>query len=327
MTYLLRGHEDAVQCAALLNDTRVCSGDALGEVVVWDLDSRRPIVTRHCHDSRGALSVTTCNDRLFSYGRDGVLVCVDPVRLQDKDLFSIRLGNTNFCNIAPIAGAVLAPCSEQNQLVVVDARTGKECARARIPDKEGMLMHIAARTSGGLEDAVYCATEAGSIVSMDLRRASAAGAGAGAGAAAGDGAPVVSSCKVLDDSCMCVDFDFTRGRGIAAGATDVVATFADEGGTLRRCSQQFRLRFRGCSTVRIRPDGKLAAVAEWGGRVRVLRWPKVGDLLASVRVHTDTVSEALFRQSDGALVLASRDTRLSLHTALYAAHYGGGKEL
>lgn len=125
---------------------------------------------------------------------------------------------------------------------------------------------------------------------------------------------------------MCLDFDFARCRGVAAGATDVVATFADEGGALRGSSQRFRLRHRGCSAVRVRPDGKMVAVAEWGGRVRVLRWPKVGDLLASVRAHTDTVTEALFRESDGALVLASRDTRLSLHTRLYAAHYARGSE-
>ncbi|GAB5361274.1 hypothetical protein AAMO2058_000699600 [Amorphochlora amoebiformis] len=73
--FVMRGHREAVNCVGFTsigNKRCIVSGSGDGEVRIWDLSSRRPIVATHAHGSSVLQATSMCNGtRMLTQAKDG----------------------------------------------------------------------------------------------------------------------------------------------------------------------------------------------------------------------------------------------------------------
>ncbi|PKY37703.1 WD40 repeat-like protein [Rhizophagus irregularis] len=71
--YIFRGHEDQINHLEFYqNNTKLISGDAEGNIIIWDMKIKRPILKFKAHN-KGILRCLVLNDKLISHGRDNLL--------------------------------------------------------------------------------------------------------------------------------------------------------------------------------------------------------------------------------------------------------------
>eukprot|EP00850_Spirogloea_muscicola_P004335 SM000018S03700 [mRNA] locus=s18:799803:803174:- [translate_table: standard] len=105
---VLRGHTSDVNATAFHSPSgRLFSGDAAGELRLWDLTTRRPLLARRVHAAGpgGVLGISaskSLDHKVFSQGRDGIIKCWQLVEggLSEQPLATVRTGSYNFCRLS-----------------------------------------------------------------------------------------------------------------------------------------------------------------------------------------------------------------------------------
>jgi WD40 repeat protein len=324
---------------AALTRVRRCAD---GEVRLWDLEFRRPVVTLRAHQGNGgALAVAALGDgaRLLSQGREGRVKVWDVATLRASDgdgaganqsseaataaksanslpLRAVETSPVSFCRVATCAEEpelFLAPSPRaENTLLLHDARLPRAameiaCEDARLPPDARVF---------------------GSCMSARLLRA--AKGGPLVAAAGGEGgllraydcrAPQRPLCELRLHSEPLLAFDIDPARLRAGdGATLGVSGSAGKGlvafelaGDMSSGRALGALpgseEFEGFADVAARRDGAVLASGGWDHRVRVFSLRSLKPL-ALLRFHTQTV---------GAVAWAPDEARMGLLAS-------GGKE-
>ncbi|KAF0533488.1 WD40 repeat-like protein [Gigaspora margarita] len=71
--YIFRGHAEQINSLEFIENNRyLISGDAEGNIIIWDMISKRSKIQFKAHND-GILNVVKCKDKLISHGRDNTL--------------------------------------------------------------------------------------------------------------------------------------------------------------------------------------------------------------------------------------------------------------
>ena len=170
-----------------------------------------------------------------------------------------------------VAGGLLAcPTEPSSEVTLLDLRSGREAARLAAPAELGTVMALCpvpgTAGSGTRLVAVY---ESGALLLWDPAQ------------------PRLPAdrLQVTSDTPMCVDVT-ADGRGLVGTSGCTVPSFS-----VTDCLQTgsaATLTSAGVSSVRLRGDGRLAALGCWDGRVRLVSGRRL-KMLAALDHHTTTV--------------------------------------
>eukprot|EP00877_Chromochloris_zofingiensis_P003935 jgi/Chrzof1/13542/Cz08g01130.t1 len=324
--FVLRGHRADVQSLCFCSSSGVlASGDAEGELRVWDLQERRPLHAQRLHTTNAGILqlhvVIGADSRvLLSQGRDGVVKCWQlnhDLSLGEQPIHSIETGSYNFCRcsllqvsadayntdspagprtVLGVAGSDPADvviwelCSNTAQPVITLRQPRGEQA------KHGMCMalQLFVHRSGGVWCA--CGYEDGTVALWDTQQPQ----------------QYVCHSRLHQEPIMSVAVNASGSQGIS-GAADGSLSFFDidmASGVLRQTSS-IQASKEGISDICIRTDGRIAATAGWDGKVRIWHCRKQ-QLLAILRYHTKQVACVRFNQDDVLLASGARDGNVAV---------------
>ncbi|RIB25881.1 WD40-repeat-containing domain protein [Gigaspora rosea] len=106
--YIFRGHAEQINSLEFIeNNGYLISGDAGGNIIIWDMISKRSKVQFKAHND-GILNVVKCKDKLISHGRDNTLHVWEFNQLSNikdggnkeesiKPEISLTVNSINFC--------------------------------------------------------------------------------------------------------------------------------------------------------------------------------------------------------------------------------------
>lgn len=319
----LRGHRSSVSCLAFLHTTMLVSGDIEGDLILWDLPSKR--IKHHLKESHegGVLQVCTkpttdsSNVLWLSQGRmDGNLkiwhgdALMNVVRLQtesfckafavftdgDADPFTLACTKSSDASVAVVWNSQLQMRQPQYELhaTVADGAA-----------KTGMVMAV---ELVHFNEYAVIAYEDGYLRVFRLENQQQVGI-------------------------VCVQADFTpvtsfvycatTGRGLAAGASSEMTQFqlnfaGDEvkinlmGSipVLAMASKEEKLG-KGVGQIALRPDCRICAVASWDHRLRIFHWQTMKPL-AVLKSHRDSVQCVAFSQDSTLLASGSKDRNIAI---------------
>ncbi|CAG8433211.1 523_t:CDS:2 [Ambispora gerdemannii] len=109
--YIFRGHTDQISVLKFYqNNKRLLSGDAEGNIIIWDMKIRRPLLKFKAHHE-GILNISTWKDFLISQGRDNKIhvwnnesdVLINAASDPLKPMFSLTVNSLNFCQFSIFA--------------------------------------------------------------------------------------------------------------------------------------------------------------------------------------------------------------------------------
>lgn len=96
--FSLRGHSASVACVCAWGG-RVVSADRLGEVIVWDLATRRATARWRAHEGH-ILSMCATALGLMTHGRDSAVRIWAEPKPSPTCVFEMPVNSLNFCNVA-----------------------------------------------------------------------------------------------------------------------------------------------------------------------------------------------------------------------------------
>ncbi|KAG0555383.1 hypothetical protein KC19_12G165300 [Ceratodon purpureus] len=142
---VLRAHRAAVHAVAFHTPSNtLLSGDADGELKVWDLVKHRPVFSSRVHTpSAGVLGIgvsSALENKILSQGRDGTVKCwqLTDSSLSRQPILTIKSESYHFCKLA-VAGHAAAndePCEDDRGGVgqVLMAMAGNDTSKIEIWD-------------------------------------------------------------------------------------------------------------------------------------------------------------------------------------------------
>lgn len=179
---VLRGHNDSVNSITFLSSSLFCSGGVDGVLKIWNLRTRRPILSFDGHSGESILSLCPQygTDSVLSCGRDGFVKVwkVDNEAISRGNceaITSIHTGSRHFCNASwdrfphssdigsgTANNLVATPTSEESEIAIWDLRD----LRSRVAtigssnashgdliskDKHGMLCSLLLQSCRGVK--------------------------------------------------------------------------------------------------------------------------------------------------------------------------------
>jgi len=330
---VLRGHRKDVTAVKFAPWTDhhehpvLLSGAADGELLVWSLYTHRSVASTTAHAGHPVLGIHAIGgSHVLTQGRDGFVRTWD-VREGgiSGPLFECNVTTFSFCQAVPVPSAaspgaeeasssplpLIAMSSPDAQEVVLWDTRQQRPARQLTPtvtrERAGMCMSL--HFVGG-PDSLLSGWEDGSLQLFDLR---------------GTSRPEVR--QLHSEPLLCLDVCPTA-KAVVTGAADcqmnVVPLVARENGGLG-LGEPTKVSIPvtsessgsgGISSLRVRPDGKIAASGGWDKRVRLWQWRKMKPL-AVLRHHTATVNSVDFSPCCQWLASGSSDGTVALWSGLY----------
>lgn len=164
---VLRGHKEAVNCLSFINKLKnenenellLASGSADGQLIIWNIESRKPLISLNAHKhSIISLNILPNNSSSFaSSSRDGTVKIWDTVKLNhnkfDAPITTLNTGAMHFCNSSCAKNKlndnnnsnydnlIATPSGNESEILLWDIRISK--AVASIPfTGHGMLTSL-----------------------------------------------------------------------------------------------------------------------------------------------------------------------------------------
>eukprot|EP00192_Tetraselmis_astigmatica_P013530 CAMPEP_0117648750 /NCGR_PEP_ID=MMETSP0804-20121206/583_1 /TAXON_ID=1074897 /ORGANISM="Tetraselmis astigmatica, Strain CCMP880" /LENGTH=326 /DNA_ID=CAMNT_0005454397 /DNA_START=208 /DNA_END=1185 /DNA_ORIENTATION=+ len=314
------------------NEAMLFSGDADGDLRVWDLETARSVsTTRVGNAGAGVTSINLAPDStmLLSQSRDGAAQVFR--RAPDGALRregEISTGSYNFCRVSVLwnSGANmlgpleddLQPCTGHLSSALL-ATAGSDPAvievwslhnRLKVLELSqpgpsmGMCMALQLFCPAGLPDSphVLAGYEDGTVSLWDCSSAA---------------SPLCTLPHLHSEPVMGLALDSTASGAVScsAGHTVTVTSINRAGveDTPLSVLHSVDLTRPGASTVAIRPDKKIFAVGGWDSHVWIYKYPKCKPL-ACLQYHSAGVTDVQFsmREDSGLFVSASRDSTIAL---------------
>lgn len=319
---VLRGHQSDVQALAfhpLLNV--IYSGDASGELRIWDTASRRSPNAHKLHSNAAGIIGLAClseahNTLLLSQDREGTVrtwvVADDGTLASSEPLREFCTQSYTFCRISALeadrtpsaeptepkdtTGLIATPGEDPSVAEIWGIQSAKRLAVFRLPPgvTYGMCMSMHAFRHGGR---AYLAVgyEAGHVAVWRLSECS---------------QPLMAA-QLHKEAVMALVIDSSATGGVSGAAETALVCFRNSLDTRTMAVRKsIELHKKGISDVALRPDDKVFATAGWDGKVRVYNYKKAAPL-AILKYHTAGVTTVAF-SADHLLASAARDGTIAL---------------
>ncbi|XP_043220457.1 guanine nucleotide-binding protein subunit beta-like protein 1 isoform X2 [Amphibalanus amphitrite] len=276
------------------DEAYLAQGSQDGNLTVWDLKSceRRWSVAAHSSACRAVEQLES--GHVVTQGRN------DAIRLWDVDsqqpVASLPFIHHGFCRMAVVGGRLACPSEPASEVALLDPRSGAEAGRLAAPAELGTVMALAPLpgAAGARLLAVY---ESGGLLLWDPAQP----------------CRPADRLQVTTETPMCVDAA-TDGRGLVGTSGTAVPSFSVGADGRLQAGPPAAITNPGVASVRLRPDGRLAALGCWDGRLRLVSGRRLR-LLAALEHHTATVECVQF---------APRPVRLWKARALLASGSADG---
>ncbi|KAG0555381.1 hypothetical protein KC19_12G165300 [Ceratodon purpureus] len=320
---VLRAHRAAVHAVAFHTPSNtLLSGDADGELKVWDLVKHRPVFSSRVHTpSAGVLGIgvsSALENKILSQGRDGTVKCwqLTDSSLSRQPILTIKSESYHFCKLA-VAGHAAAndePCEDDRGGVgqVLMAMAGNDTSKIEIWDiasgqsvqllspkdsSVGMCMslHMTLQSERGDPCTVVAGYEDGSVLMWDTRHAA---------------APLLQT-KQHKEPVLSLVLD-RQGTGGISGSADGQLTFFSLSYTESLFTPKKKFEGQaGVGDVALRGDDKIVATAGWDHRVRIYDYRRRKPL-AILKYHKEIVNGVDFSEDRRWLASGSKDSTVAL---------------
>ncbi|CAM6049931.1 unnamed protein product [Sphagnum compactum] len=323
---VLRGHRAAVNVVTFHSPSgTLLSGDADGELKIWDLRRHRPLSSSRVHTPAAGvigISAADTSNKILSQGRDGTVKCwqLTESTLSRQPLLTIKTDSYHFCKLSLSESATM---SSESEAIVGNTKIGSGAAVIAIAGKEPSIIELWDIGSGKcvqklpqerlgpstdhwgfilveciLSRGIYllfCSYEDGTMMVWDIRHAA---------------APLIQA-RLHDEPVLSIAIDRIGAGGVSGSADGNLMFFF-----LDYQENTFVVKKKvegqaGIGDIAIRGDDKLVATAGWDHRVRIYDY-KRRKPLAILRYHTETVTGVTFREDMKWMATSSRDSTIAL---------------
>lgn len=323
--FVLRGFKSTVSSIAFINYRRndcLLTGTDDGVITIWDLRTRRPLVSQNCHQHKiiWLFSSTTLNvnlDVLFiSQSKDG-FVHLNKETNDSTQLSvckSYQISNFSFASsdLLYIDGSHLlcAPSSSGHENIDIINLESEELIEILKSDNQGMVMAIKLKAHFADKNQFFLLAgfESGHLnlwtINFESRKLK-----------------MIFNRNVIvsKDMVTCLEFDPQKRHGFCGSTTHELSKFAlDDNDELVLTSRR-KISNPGTSCTVIRPDGKIVVFGGWDGRIRVFS-NKTFKPLAVIDIHKKGIESITFTKGPIELIkehsyifaVCSRDQTVSL---------------
>ncbi|KAK9815640.1 hypothetical protein WJX72_007285 [[Myrmecia] bisecta] len=339
--FVLRGHRCDVQ-VLLFHPAKALlySGDAGGEVKVWDLQQRRANSTHRLHDVQAGvvcLKILTAQQLLVTQGRDGVIkswkINSDGAPASEPCQV-ICTGSYNFCRfdlqLQPPSLASLQPGAadpqqqpEQHSCDSMDSRceapviavAGSDPAIVEIWDlQRNVVKQQLKQPEDGTKHGMCMALQLFHAPTEARPQCLAAGYEDGTVAIWDLSQPAepAMQLRLHTEPVMCLQIDSHGTGGVSGSADDKVVSFSlDFEQPCMHIRHAAVLPKPGIGDLALRPDDKIVASGDWDGKLRIFQYKKL-KALAILQFHRAAITAVCFNQHDSRIASASRDGTIAV---------------
>ena len=300
--YVLRGLDSPVHALHFLGTDRLLTGTENGTIVLWNLRSLRPLVTKEAAHTKSILCLNSAGPgRFWSQGRDDQARLWSVSDAEITELRSVLLVTVGFCRCSSLSVGgkwrLIGAGDSGGEINVVDCDSGAVAQQLKVTGQApcGMCMAIQCWESDTGSLRILAAYEDGHIRLWDAASSR-----------------VLSSLRTHEEAIFCCKLDSRRKRGVTGAAQKSLVTFSlnDDVLTLGKAAD---VPSSGVTDVAIRGDDKLLSASLADGRLMVLSWKSL-KRLAVMSHHQQSVHCLVFSAGPERFVLAagSKDTQVSL---------------
>lgn len=325
---VLRGHRAAVNVVAFhAPSATLLSGDADGELKIWDLAKHRPVFSSRVHTpSAGVLGIgvsSALDNKILSQGRDGTVKCwqLTGSSLSRQPILTIKSEAYNFCKLAVArhpatsdepredesggAGQVLMamPGNDTYKVEIWDISSGQS-VQSLSPKDNSVGMCMSLQMSGASDQCtVIAGYEDGSMLIWDTRHAS---------------EPLLQT-RQHKEPVTSLGID-KQGAGGVSGSADGQLTFFTLNDVENVCIPKKRFEGEaGIGDIALRGDDKIVATAGWDYRVRIYDYRRRKPL-AVLKYHQMIVNGVAFSDDCKWLASCSKDSSVALWSLYPPSH-------
>jgi len=323
---VLRGHRAAVNVVEFHSASgTLISGDADGELKIWDLARHRPLFSSRVHNPSAGVLGISCNssleNKIISQGRDGTVKCwqLTESSLSRQPLLVIKSESYHFCKLSvarhasidvEVGGNLETAATRSGRTLM--AVTGNDTSKVEIwdinsgksmqlfsPDNSSVGMCMSLHLVPQAEDddllTVIAGYEDGSMLVWDTRHLA---------------APLMQT-KQHTEPVLSLAIDRAALGGVSGSADGQVVFFSFDR-TKNVCLPKKKFDGRaGVGDITLRCDDKLVATAGWDHKVRIYDYRRRKPL-AVLKYHNDLVNSVAFSEDRKMLASTSRDSTIAL---------------
>ncbi|XP_024358152.1 protein DECREASED SIZE EXCLUSION LIMIT 1 isoform X2 [Physcomitrium patens] len=334
---VLRAHRAAVNVLAFHTPSgALLSGDADGELKIWDLVKHRPVFSSRVHTpSAGVLGIgvsSALNNKIISQGRDGTVKCwqLTESSLSRQPILSVKSESYHFCKLAVArrcttndeshedtrgaAGQILMAIAgnDTSKVEIWDITSGQRVQLLSPKDSSvGMCMslHMIFQSGEGDQCTVVAGYEDGSMLMWDTRHPA---------------APLLQS-KQHKEPVLSLVLD-GPGLGGISGSADGQLTLFSFNSTEKVYTPKKKFEGQaGIGDIALRGDDKIFATSGWDHRVSIYDYRRRKPL-AFLKYHKEIVNGVAFSEDKKWLASGSKDSTVALWS-LYPPSEGTSKSV
>ncbi|KAL2649823.1 hypothetical protein R1flu_017951 [Riccia fluitans] len=336
---VFRAHRSAVNCVAFHPISGyLLSGDAHGELKIWDLARQRQICSSRVHTyTSGVIGIGTARhleNKILSQSRDGAVKCWQLIDggLSREPLLSFNTGSYHFCRLSvpemkpeqgddeeegsnaklsPAAGRTLVSSVGEDPAVVEiwDIDGGTKVEQLKLAKSQNSSQPDTSASSAGMCMALHAfQSELGVHIEV------LSGYEDGTIALWDLRFPKLPRVKqrLHSEPVLSIKLDWTHEAGVSGSADNKLIMFSlDHNQNSFRVKKEIALLQPGIADVTIRNDRKIFATAGWDHHVRIFDYHKRRPL-AVLKYHDATVTGVAFSEDRSLLVSSSDDSTIAL---------------
>ncbi|CAO3651182.1 unnamed protein product [Cunninghamella echinulata] len=309
--YIFRGHQAEVNsCCFFEKDRYIASGDAEGTLIVWNFETRRPIIQWRGH-KESILSVHIIdNDKLISQGRDHMIhIWQLDLKLSTKEppnlIYTLNYYALNYCKLSLCTindnTLICLPAKGDTPLLDIFDLTKKEWLVQNIGDEDNekrrLCMAVQLCVLNNEHLGILSGYENGEVVFWDYILSS---------------KQFELKWKIQEHQQPILDLAIFQDNAYSTCIDDQIVKYNLNKGVVLK---KIKAKKPGIACIRVRNDNKIFMTGGYDGRIRVYS-VKTMNPLAILSYHRDSIYcvnfAAEMKQGMHWLIGGGKDGRISL---------------